>query len=74
MKRHVSGGLLAPLAVIAFLAAGIALGQESAVMEPATLVVWNRTIAVFRAPVMPPRRTSMRLKSDASRRSHSARV
>jgi small-conductance mechanosensitive channel len=51
MKRHVSGGLLAPLAVIASLSAGIAHAQENAVAEPAGLVVWNRTIAVFRAPV-----------------------
>ena len=51
MKRHVSGGLLAPLAVIAFLSGAGAHGQETAVTGPATLVVWNRTIAVFRAPV-----------------------
>ncbi|HEU4690130.1 MAG TPA: mechanosensitive ion channel domain-containing protein [Vicinamibacterales bacterium] len=42
---------MAPLAVIAFLSGAGAHGQEIAVTEPATLVVWNRTIAVFRAPV-----------------------
>jgi small-conductance mechanosensitive channel len=51
MKRHVSGGLLAPLAVIVFLTAGIARAQQNPVAEPATLVIWNRTVAVFRAPV-----------------------
>ena len=51
MNGHVSGGLWAPLAVIAFLSAGSALGQENAVSEPATLVIWNRPIATFRAPV-----------------------
>ena len=56
MRPHVSGGLLAPLAVIASLSAGIALGQENAATEPATLVIWNRPVAVFRAPVggVPP--------------------
>ena len=51
MKPHVSGGVWAPLAVIAFVSGGVAHGQENAVAEPATLVVWNRTLATFRAPV-----------------------
>ncbi len=34
----------------------------------------SHTMAVFRAPVMPPRFASMRLMSDAPRRIHSARV
>lgn len=51
MNRYATRGFLAPLAAIAFLIAGFAHGQDQAVAEPATLVVWNRTIAVFRAPV-----------------------
>jgi small-conductance mechanosensitive channel len=51
MKRQVSGGLWTPLAVIAFLCGGLAHAQEDVVAEPATLVIWNRPIATFRAPV-----------------------
>lgn len=51
MKRHGSGGILASLTVLALLAAGSAHGEESAGAEAATLVVWNRPIADFRASV-----------------------
>ena len=51
MKRHGSGVRWAPLAVLALLAVGPAHGEESAGAEPATLVLWNRQIATFRATV-----------------------
>ena len=51
MKRYVSRGFLASLAGIAILSTGFARGQEPAIAEPAALEVWNRTIAIFRAPV-----------------------
>ena len=56
MKRHGSGGILAPLTVLALLAGGPAHGQESAGAEPAMLFVWNRPLVAFRASVagIPP--------------------
>ena len=56
MKRKLTRGFLALLSAIAFLSGGFAYGQEQPVAEPATLVVWNRTLAIFRAPVggIPP--------------------
>src|SRR5262245_41376882 len=51
MKRRASGGLWAPLAVLALLTGGAAHGQEDAGARPAALVIWNRSIAEFRAPV-----------------------
>ena len=56
MKRRGSGGHWAPLAVLAFLAMGVAHGAEEAGAEPATLVIWNRPIVSFRATVagVPP--------------------
>lgn len=58
MRRRGSGWLLAPLSVLAFLAGGMAHGEESAGAEPATLVVWNRPLVTFREPVggVPPAR------------------
>src|SRR5688572_18478147 len=58
MRARGSGGLLAPLAVLAFLAGGMAHGEESAGVEPATLSVWNRPLVTFREPVggVPPAR------------------
>ncbi len=56
MRERVSGRLLASLAALAFLAGPVAHCQEVASAGPAALVVWNRTLAVFRAPVggVPP--------------------
>ena len=56
MRARGSVGLLAPLAVLAFLVGGIANGEENAGAGPATLVLWNRPIVTFRAPVggVPP--------------------
>lgn len=51
MRRRVSGGLLASLAALAILVGPVAQAQEVAGAEPAKLVVWNRTLATFRAPV-----------------------
>lgn len=56
MTRRLPGGMLVALAAAAWLAGALAYAQDPAAPEPARLVVWNRTLAVFRAPVggMPP--------------------
>src|SRR4029453_12148082 len=51
MRWRVSGGKFAPLAVLAIFAAGAAAGDEVAGAEPATLIIWNRPVAEFRATV-----------------------
>jgi small-conductance mechanosensitive channel len=56
MSRRASGVLCAPLAVLAYLAGGVALAQENADTAPVTLTIWNRPIVTFRATVggVPP--------------------
>jgi small-conductance mechanosensitive channel len=56
MSRRVAGGIWVPLAALAILVPATARGQEAASAEAATLSIWNRPIATFRAPVggVPP--------------------